>query len=176
MPKSIPKKAYAGPIPPCGPITLEPIGQVCSPHLERHGTPHQAVIPAQPQHRAAEEAVIELFTDRVPATALQDLDGFDYVWVLAFLHLNQGFRPLLAPPRDREHKRGLFATRAPHRPNPLGLSAARILRVEGPRVYLERLDLLNGTPVLDLKPYVPYADAFPDAAAGWLENLERPVP
>lgn len=117
---------------------------------------------------------MELFADHVPEETLADLAGFDYVWIIAWLHLNQGFRAKVAPPRDPDHPRGLFATRAPHRPNPIGLSAARVLEVHGHVVELERVDLLDGTPVLDLKPYVPYADAFPNAKAGWLDALPTP--
>lgn len=176
MPKSIPKKAYTTSF--AGPTHCEltVIGRVHSPHKERFGTPRQAVLPADPTLRPSEQARIEIFADRVPASALQDLAGFEYVWVLAFLHLNQGFRPLVAPPRDPNRPHGLFATRAPHRPNPIGLSAAKILEVSGACVWVERLDLLDGTPVLDLKPYVPYADAFPDAGAGWLEEIDDEVP
>jgi tRNA (adenine37-N6)-methyltransferase len=80
----------------------------------------------------------------------------------------RGWRPKVQPPRS-EKKEGVFATRSPHRPNPIGLSCVRIDRVEGLVVHVRELDLLDGTPVLDLKPYVPYADARPDAKSGWLE-------
>ena len=175
MPKSIPKKSYAGlQRGSSDAIELLAIGRVRSPHAERFGTPHQAVLPADPAQRPNEEAHIELFAERVPAAALQDLAGFSHVWVIAYLHLNHGYRPLVAPPRDPDRKHGVLATRAPHRPNPLGLSAARLLAVSGHRLTLERLDLLDGTPVLDIKPYVPYADAFPAARIGWLEDLPEP--
>lgn len=174
MPKSIPQKTYAGPQAPDGPIALSAIGRVRSPHRERFGTPHQAVLPADPAHRPTEEAHIELFADRISALCLQDLGGFSHIWVIAYLHLNHGYRPLVAPPRDPQYSRGVLSTRAPHRPNPLGLSAARLLDVQGHRIVLERLDLLDGTPVLDIKPYVPYADAFPEADSGWLSVLPDP--
>jgi hypothetical protein len=72
------------------------------------------------------------------------------------------------PPRS-DKKRGVFATRSPHRPNPIGMSAVRLDRVEGLVVHVRDLDLLDGTPVIDIKPYLPYADAFPDARMGWLD-------
>jgi len=72
------------------------------------------------------------------------------------------------PPRS-DVKRGIFATRSPHRPNNIGMTAVRLDRVEGLVVHVRDLDLLDGTPVLDIKPYIPYADAFPDARTGWLE-------
>ena len=153
---------------------LEAIGVVRSPHLERHGTPRQAHLPAKPGDRPTEESSIELFEHAQPERSLRDLAGFDYVWVLAWLHLNHGWRPQVVPPRGPRVRRGLFATRAPHRPNPVGLSAARIISVDvdSGSLRLERLDLLDGTPVLDLKPYVPSADAFPDARAGWVDALD----
>jgi tRNA (adenine37-N6)-methyltransferase len=77
--------------------------------------------------------------------------------------------PKVQPPRS-DKKRGVFGTRSPHRPNPIGLSVVRLLRIEGLCVYVEDIDLLDGTPLLDIKPYVPYADAFPDAASGWVPH------
>ena len=75
--------------------------------------------------------------------------------------------------RDRKIRRGTLATRAPHRPNPIGLSALRLIRVEENRIYVEGIDLLDGTPILDIKPYVPYCDAFPDAKAGYVDELRE---
>ena len=102
---------------------------------------------------------------------MRDLEGFDYVWILAWLHLNDGWNPTVIPPRGPRERRSLLATRAPHRPNPIGLSAARVTAIEGRVVHLERVDLLDGTPVIDVKPYIPAVDAFPDARAGWLDAL-----
>ena len=86
----------------------------------------------------------------------------------------RGFRPKVLPPRS-ETKRGVFGTRSPHRPNPIGLSAVKIERVEGLVVHVRHLDVLDGSPVLDLKPYVAYADAYPEARAGWLESPDPMV-
>ena len=106
------------------------------------------------------------------------LDAWERAWVLFVFHRNveqgRGWRPKVQPPRA-DAKVGVFATRSPHRPNPIGLSAVRIVRVEGLVVHVRDLDLLDGTPVLDLKPYVPYADAHPDARSGWLE-ARNPAP
>jgi hypothetical protein len=79
------------------------------------------------------------------------------------------------PPRSTDGRKGVFATRAPHRPNPLGLSVLRLERVEGLRLFVRDVDMLDGTPVLDIKPYVPYADAFPDSLHGWLEAPRDPI-
>jgi len=171
----IPPKAYTGNATFPDRIELRPIGIVRAPHLERHGTPRQAVVPADPALRPDERATIELFEGVCGPDALVDLAGFDYVWVVSWLHLNdhartgsKAWRDRVTPPGETE-ARSLFATRAPHRPNSIGLSAARVVGVEGLRVHVERIDLLDGTPVIDIKPYVPYADAFADAHAGWLD-------
>ena len=109
--------------------------------------------------------------ERVPIAALSDLDGFDRIWVISWFHLNgAGWPSRVRPPRGGP-KRGLLATRAPHRPNPLGLSVLRLLGVEGHTLQVDGLDLIDGTPVLDIKPYLHFADAFPDASAGWVDEL-----
>ena len=96
------------------------------------------------------------------------------MWVTSWLHLNRHWNPTVVPPRGPKVRRGVFATRAPQRPNQLGLSALRVERIEGCRIFVRGLDLLDQTPVLDIKPYIPYADAFPSARAGWLDELEEP--
>lgn len=151
---------------------FEPIGVVRSPFTERAATPRQAVL------ARGVTATIELFAGRGYEHALQGLDGWEYVWVLFVFHRNveqgRGWKAKVLPPRSRS-KRGVFATRSPHRPNPLGLSAVQVDRVAGSLVHVRSVDLLDGTPVLDLKPYVPYADAYPDARSGWLEPCD-PLP
>ena len=107
-------------------------------------------------------------------TALRDLDGFERLWVIFQFHENEGWRPTTRPPvppkgRDRV---GTFASRSPYRPNPIGLSCVRLLKIEGLTLFVDEADLLDGTPVLDIKPYIPMADAFPDAKAGWVEEQE----
>jgi tRNA-Thr(GGU) m(6)t(6)A37 methyltransferase TsaA len=153
-------------------VLFEPIGVVHSPFTERVEAPRQAT--------AAREVVgsIELFAGRGFEDALEGLDAWEYAWVLFVFHRNveqaRGWKPKVLPPRA-EAKVGVFATRSPHRPNPIGMSAVRIERVEGLHVHVKELDLLDGTPVLDIKPYVPYADAHPDARSGWLE-VQDPRP
>ena len=107
-------------------------------------------------------------------TALRDLDGFERIWVIFLFHENEGWRPTTrppVPPRGKDRV-GTFASRSPYRPNPIGLSCVRLLKIEGLSLYVDEADLLNGTPVLDIKPYIPMADAFPDARAGWVEEQE----
>ncbi len=102
--------------------------------------------------------------------ALADLDGFSHLWVVFWCHLARGWKSRVVPPRDTA-SRGLFATRAPQRPNPLGLSCVRLLRIEKRVLHIADHDLLDGTPVLDLKPYLPYSDAVPDARIGYVADL-----
>lgn len=102
--------------------------------------------------------------------ALQDLAGFSHVWLLYWRHLARGWKSRVLPPRDTE-RRGLLATRAPNRPNPIGLSCVRLLRVERRVLHVADHDLLDGTPILDVKPYLPYADSVPDAAIGYVAAL-----
>jgi tRNA (adenine37-N6)-methyltransferase len=117
------------------------------------------------------EATIELLPGRNFEQALKDLAGFERIWVIAWLHLNENWQPTVIPPRGPKVRRGLFATRSPHRPNPIAISALKLVRIEGLTLHVHGIDLLDGTPVLDIKPYVPYADAFPDAREGWLEEI-----
>ncbi len=158
-----------------GTFTALVIGHVRSPYKERFGTPRQPTVTAQTLEDRALDATIELLPGRNFEQAVQDLASFDYIWVLAWLHLNEHWKPTVIPPRGPKVRRGLFATRSPHRPNPIGLSALRLLKVEGRVLHVRGIDLLDGTPVLDIKPYVPYADAFPGASAGWLDEIgEQP--
>ena len=153
-------------------ITLQPIGVVHSPYTERHGTPRQSVLQTVPDDYQPAIAHIELFADRVPAIALKDLEGFERIWVITWLHLNQHWNPTVQPPRGPRVKRGTLATRAPHRPNPIGLSALKLLKVDGLTLEVEGIDLLDQTPVLDIKPYVTYCDAFPTAHCGYVTEME----
>ncbi len=101
---------------------------------------------------------------------LADLSGFSHIWVLFWCHLARGARSQVVPPRDTR-KRGIFATRAPQRPNPIGLSCVRLLRIEKRVLHIADHDMLDGTPVLDLKPYLSYCDSVPDAALGYVADL-----
>lgn len=173
MDRSIPPKFYTEDAEFPTKIELTPIGVVRSPHKERHGTPRQATLPSKAELRPEERATLVLFDNVMTRDALVDLDDFEYVWVVTWLHLNHGWRNKVKPPGETR-SRGLLSTRAPHRPNPVGLSAVRLIAIEGLQIHVERIDVLDGTPILDIKPYVPYADAFPDARAGWVSH--RPTP
>lgn len=156
------------------PVTLTPIGVIRSPYKERFGTPRQPTVTTQVSGGGAQRGCIELRPDAGLDHTLRGLAGFDYCWAITLMHLNAGWKPLVRPPRGpRRAKQGVFATRAPHRPNPIALSALKVVEVDEAalRVTVEGLDLLDGTPVLDLKPYVPYADSFPRAKAGWVDEV-----
>jgi tRNA (adenine37-N6)-methyltransferase len=142
-------------------LTSRVIGVVRSPFTSAVGTPIQ---PAY-AHGAVGEVVIA-----APyAEALDDIEGFERVWLIYWMDRVGGFRARVTPYRDtREH--GLFATRAPSRPNPIGLSVVRLVHRDGCVLRVADLDILDGTPLLDIKPYVPEFDAHPRSKAGWFDE------
>jgi tRNA-Thr(GGU) m(6)t(6)A37 methyltransferase TsaA len=152
--------------PPAVPATLAltPIG------IARTTFAVRSDAPRQPAAADGAPGTIELFPGHHYEDALADLDGFERIWVLFWFHGNTGWRPKVLPPRSTTGRKGVFATRSPHRPNPLGLSVLRLERIDGLVLHVRDVDVLDGTPVLDLKPYVPYTDAWPGARSGWLEG------
>jgi tRNA-Thr(GGU) m(6)t(6)A37 methyltransferase TsaA len=142
-------------------VTYTPIGNVRSPFAEIAGMPLQAVSALDV------EARIEIHPEY--AAGLRDLDGFSHLHVLWHLHRASSGELELIPFLDVE-VRGVFATRAPGRPNRIGLSVARLVGIEGATLHVSRIDLLDGTPVLDLKPYVPEFDAVQAERIGWFEG------
>ena len=152
---------------------LEPIGFVKSGGGNYpQEAPRQAVF-------ARNSGVIELLPGHGYEQALEDLGGFERIWLIFLFDRNGGgWKPKVRPPDGSVHKRGVFATRSPHRPNPLGISAVELDRIEGRKLFIRNFDLLDGTPILDIKPYIPAADAFPNARAGWRDENDqtcRPV-
>jgi tRNA-Thr(GGU) m(6)t(6)A37 methyltransferase TsaA len=140
---------------------LTPIGTIRSPFKEPAGTP------IQPVFAEGVEGIVEVLPQY--AEGLRDLDGFERIWL--FYWLDRASSPRLRVTPFRDHvERGLFATRAPCRPNPIGLSCVRLLGIEQNLLTVGGMDILDGTPVLDIKPYVPQFDAFPQSRAGWLEE------
>eukprot|EP00638_Chattonella_subsalsa_P002144 CAMPEP_0117739812 /NCGR_PEP_ID=MMETSP0947-20121206/3980_1 /TAXON_ID=44440 /ORGANISM="Chattonella subsalsa, Strain CCMP2191" /LENGTH=265 /DNA_ID=CAMNT_0005555829 /DNA_START=138 /DNA_END=935 /DNA_ORIENTATION=- len=157
-------------------IEMQTIGTVKSPYKERFGTPRQPVITTGVLGGEAQMGEVIFQKNENFEQALEDLEGFEYCWLITYFHLNKGWNPKVKPPRGAEDgKKGLFATRSPHRPNNIGLSAVKIHSVDTRKGILRVIghDLLDGTPVLDVKPYVPYCDAFPSAKAGWLEKINK---
>ena len=147
-------------------LTLQPIGFLRTRQQVKFEAGHQPVTAAAP---ACE---LELLPDRGFETALQDLAGIERIWLISWFHRNAGWRPLVLPPRGPARRRGVFATRSPHRPNPLGLTAVPLLGLAGRRLLLGPCDLVDGTPILDVKPYVAAHDAFPGSRAGWIDELD----
>jgi tRNA (adenine37-N6)-methyltransferase len=154
--------------------TFRPIGIVRTPYAKRIDAPHQPTVVAGTVTGSPASATLVLDTS-LPESVLRDLDGFARVWLIFAFHLSDGWTPLVQPPRGPKAKRGVLATRSPHRPNAIGLSAVELVSIEGRTLHLRGVDLLDGTPVLDLKPYVPYADAFPGARAGWIDAVDATV-
>ena len=142
-------------------VIFSPIGVVRSPFRHVHDAPRQP--------RGATKATIELRQGM--QNCVRDLQGFDRIWVIFVFNYARGFNEMVQPPRDTV-KRGVLATRSPHRPNPIGLSCVRLHEVVGRTLHISQHDLLDGTPVLDIKPYIPYCDAFPDASAGFVDRLD----
>ena len=125
--------------------------------------------PRQPAAATNTPGIIELLPGRNLEHAIEDLTGWERIWVIFWFDRNESWRPKVLPPRSTDGRKGVLATRSPHRPNPLGLSVLRLQRVEGLQLHVLDVDLLDGTPVLDIKPYVPYTDAFPESGSGWLQ-------
>lgn len=115
--------------------------------------------------------VIELYPGRNFEAAAADLAGVEYIWVVYVFDRNRNWRPKVLPPLG-ERRVGVFATRSPHRPNPVGLSAVRLLEVDGLKLHIAGHDLLLGTPVLDIKPYLPAVDSHPRSALPWRDRID----
>ncbi len=151
-------------------FSYRPIGILHSPYSRRIDAPHQSTVVAGTASGEAVLATLELAA-WLDEQVLQDLYDFERIWLIFAFHQSEGWRNTVKPPRGGP-KRGVLATRSPHRPNAIGLSAVELVGIEGRTLQLRGVDLLDGTPVLDIKPYVPYADAFPAAKAGWIDELD----
>jgi tRNA-Thr(GGU) m(6)t(6)A37 methyltransferase TsaA len=147
-------------------IHFTPIGIIRSPFNELEG------MPIQPAAAIDVQGTVEVFEEF--QAGLADLDGFSHIILLYHLHRSSGFDLRVVPFLDRQ-PRGLFATRAPRRPNPIGLSVVRLDRIEGGLLHVRNVDILDGTPLLDIKPYMPEFDPQADVRTGWLENTRRAV-
>jgi len=140
-------------------LEITPIGVVHSPFTSQDDIPRQPAF-AGP----AATGTVEVFESF--EAGLDDIEGFERIWLISWLHLARPHRLSVVPHRETR-ERGLFSTRSPSRPNPIGLSAVRLLRQEGNLLHVADLDLLDGTPLLDIKPYSPHIDVF-DAKDGWM--------
>lgn len=147
-------------------FSLHPIAHFASNLIEKRDLPRQGSL------AEGNRGAILFSSQSHFEQALEDLQGIERIWVLFWMHQAIGWNPKVRPPRMGK-KRGVFATRAPHRPNPIGLSCVRLLSVKGLRLEVESHDILDGSPILDIKPYLPYADSFPGSRIGWLEEKEE---
>jgi tRNA-Thr(GGU) m(6)t(6)A37 methyltransferase TsaA len=153
--------------------SVSPIGFVRSCFKEKFA------IPRQPQLAPAARGVLELLPPFDQGDAVQGLEQVSHVWLLFLFHqaLEQQPRLKVRPPRLGGNQAvGVFSTRATHRPNGIGQSVVRLERVEPGRLHLSGIDLLDGTPVLDIKPYVPYADCLPEARNAMAEGAPQLIP
>ena len=142
-------------------IYYKPIGIIHSPFKEPKGTP------IQPAGAAGVDASVELFEEY--AEGLKDLDGFSHIVLLCHFHLSKKGSLIVRPYLDTK-LRGVFATRSPSRPNPIGLSIVRLVKIEGNTLYIKDADIVDGTPLLDIKPYIPNLEERESVKIGWLEN------
>jgi len=140
-------------------ITFKPIGIIHSPFKNVEGTP------IQPTGAEGIKGTVEIFAEYL--AGLKDLDGFSHMILLYHFHLSKGYSLGVKPFLDEEI-RGLFATRSPARPNPIGISIVRLVKVEGPTLHIEDIDIVDNTPLLDIKPYVPDFDQRAEVQTGWL--------
>lgn len=145
-------------------FSFSPIATVRSSFIERVDAPRQGTADG------GGVGTIEFLPGADMEFALEEIERWDRLWVIFVFHHNigRGFSPKVTPPRGEERV-GVFASRAPYRPNPIGLSAVKLLGRKGLVLRVGDIDILDGTPVLDIKPYVPFADAFPEAGSGFLE-------
>ena len=142
-------------------ITYEPIGTIHSPFSRIED------MPIQPAGALGVRGTVQVRVEF--AEGLKDLDGFSHLILLYHFHQVRQVRLVVVPFLDRK-ERGVFATRAPTRPNPIGISVVELLRVEGGVLHIQNVDVLDGTPLLDIKPYVPQFDHFEVERTGWLEG------
>ncbi len=148
-------------------IELEPIGIIHTPFSDPVG------IPIQSTGGEGIAGTIEILPEY--RDGLADLDGFSHVFLLYYLHRSEGYALRVIPFMDTV-KRGVFATRAPKRPNPIGLSLVRLDGTENGVLHILDVDMLDGTPLLDIKPYIPQVDSRSDVRVGWLEQLQDKFP
>lgn len=147
-------------------IHYRPVGVVHSPFKEPRGAP------IQPKAAKGVKGTVEVFDEF--KEGLADLDGFSHVILIYHFHLSEGYTLKVKPFLD-DTRRGLFATRAPRRPNPIGVSVVPLVRIDGATLHITNVDIIDGTPLLDIKPYVPEFDREVDIRVGWLTGKSRRV-
>ncbi len=150
---------------------MQPIAHISSPFAEKFGVPRQAGLSPHVRARV-------VFAPCITQDFVRGLESFSHIWLIWGFHClptSCAVHPTVRPPRLGGNSRvGVFASRSPFRPNPIGISAVRLLSVEeGPTLLVAGADLMDGSPIYDIKPYVPYADSIPDASAGYVDAVPR---
>ncbi|RTR28940.1 tRNA (N6-threonylcarbamoyladenosine(37)-N6)-methyltransferase TrmO [Shewanella atlantica] len=147
-------------------IKFNPIGYAKTPFTQIENVPVQGA--------GISKDIGELILDEEYASGLDDLDGFSHIYIVFHIHKSEGYDLKVKPFLDNEH-RGIFATRSPKRPNAIGLSIVEIERVEANRIFVRGIDLLDGTPILDIKPYIQSFDNIKNTKDGWYERGLDPL-
>jgi tRNA-Thr(GGU) m(6)t(6)A37 methyltransferase TsaA len=147
-----------------GEIIYRPIGIIHTSFKGVEGTP------IQPSGALGIKGTVEVFTQY--SVGLKDLDGFSHIILIYHFHLSKGYS-LEARPFMEEKTHGIFAMRAPARPNPIGISVVRLVEIEGLILHIEDVDIVDGTPLLDIKPYVPDFDWREEERIGWLSEKSK---
>lgn len=145
---------------------LKPIGKILSPFKDRFGIPRQGC------HVPTLRQFLELERRIQPQEICAGLEGFSHVWLLSWFHDNSGpmLKPKVRPPRLKGNTVGILASRSPHRPNPIGLTLAQLEEVTPKGLWLRGVDLMDQTPILDVKPYLPEVDSAIGAQSGWVSR------
>lgn len=146
-------------------MEIQPVAVFHGPLVSKFGIPRQSGVVEEL------EGTVELLGEYACEAALRGMEGFDRIWLIWGFSENRKreWQPTVRPPRLGGNKSlGVFATRSPYRPNPIGLSAVEITGIEGTMIHVRGADLMDGTPIYDIKPYVAYADAFPQAESGFV--------
>lgn len=146
-------------------IEFTPIGYFRSPQVH----PYEAGRQPDSHHS---EGVIELSPGHNFEQALIGLEGCERIWILFLFHHNQHWNPMVLPPRGTDTKVGVFATRSPYRPNPVGISCVKVKAIDKLKITVEGADILDGSPIIDIKPYVAYSDSF-ESEPEWLQSAVK---
>ena len=148
-------------------MEFNPIGYIQTGFIDKFGTPRQ------PGLVRGARAELKIRRDLQPELALQGLEGYSHLWLIFVFHKNENLRyhPKVHPPRLNDQSIGVFATRSPHRPNPIGLSLVELVAIKSDTLILNSPDLVNGTPILDIKPYIPQIESRPEALSGWSQEV-----
>ena len=154
------------------PLTLTPIATIHSPFKQKFGTPRQSGL------NPSAQAEVSLDKSIVPEGSLEDLEGFSHIWLIFLFHKNssRSLNGKISPPRLGGKKVGLFSSRSPHRPNPIGLSLVEIesIDLKSMKIIVRGADLIEGTPILDIKPYIPQYDSKEASTPQWVNSMNKP--